>query len=166
MIGNPIYLLAAALIPMFIGAIWYGPLFGKTWMKQNDFTEEYLEKNGNMALILGLSYVMSVILAAGLSGLTNHQSGLLQLLVTHPEFDVVGSEAYELYNSFMEKFGDRHRTFGHGAFHGALAAILLAMPLILINGLFERKSTKLMFIHIGYWTLTLALMGGVICQFL
>jgi len=166
MIENPIYLFAAALIPMFIGALWYGPLFGKAWMKHNNFSEEFLEKNGNMALILGLSYVLSVILAAGLSGLTTHQSGVMQLFATHPDFEVVGSEVHTLYGSIMEKFGDRHRSFGHGALHGALGAVLIAMPLILINGLFERKSAKLMFIHIGYWVVALALMGGIVCQFL
>jgi len=47
----------AALIPFILGALWYGPIFGKTWMKTNNFTEEYL-KEGNMFLIMGLSYLL------------------------------------------------------------------------------------------------------------
>jgi hypothetical protein len=40
------------------------------------------------------------------------------------------------------------------------------LPLIGINSLFERKSFKYIFIHTGYWIISLALMGGVLCQFL
>ena len=165
MIDNPIYLFAAGLVPLFIGFIWYGPLFGKTWMKENNFTEESL-KEGSMALIFGLSYVLSVVLAFGLSAMTNHQTGVMQLLATHPDFNVAGSEVNTMFNSFMEKFGDRHRTFGHGALHGVIAGVLIALPLIVIDGLFERKSSKLIAINVGYWITALTLMGGVICKFL
>lgn len=157
-------LLGAAVIPMIIGAIWYGPLFGKAWMSANGFTEDYLQKNGNMGLIFGLSFVLSIVLAFGLSGMTNHQSAIDQLFLMHPEYAVQGSEVNTLVTTIMDNYGERHRTFGHGAVHGVIAAILIALPLILINGLFERKTWKLMGIHIGYWVVTLALMGGVVCQ--
>lgn len=165
MLGNPLILFAAALIPMLIGAIWYGPLFEKTWMKINGFTKESLEK-GNMALILGVSYLLSVVLAAGLAGLAIHQNAIMQLFVTHPDFSTAGSEVHSLYNSLMENYGDRHRNFGHGAVHGVFAAILLALPLLGINALFERRGWKYIGLHFGYWIVSLALMGGVICQWM
>jgi len=165
MFSNPWILLIAALVPMLVGTVWYGPLFGKVWMKVNGFTEESL-KGGNMALIFGLSFFLSIILASGLMGLTNHQTGVMQLFATHPDFEKVGSEVHTLFNTTMEEFGDRHRTFGHGALHGGLAAILIALPLIAINALFERRGGKYIGIHFGYWFVTLILMGGVVCQWL
>jgi len=134
-------------------------------MRTNNFTEDSLKK-GNMALIMGLSYFLSIVLAMGLMGLTNHQSGVMQLFGTHPDVEVVGSEVHTLVTTVNEKFGDRHRDFKHGALHGGIAAILLALPLIAINALFERRGAKYIGIHFGYWFITLILMGGVICQWL
>jgi len=165
MFQNPWILLVAALVPMIVGFVWYGPLFGKAWMRTNNFTEQSLKK-GNMALIMGLSYFLSIVLSLGLMGLTNHQSGVMQLFGTHPDVEVVGSEVHTLVTTINEKFGDRHRDFKHGALHGGIAAILLALPLIAINALFERRGGKYIGIHFGYWFITLILMGGVICQWL
>ena len=165
MLGNPLILFAVAIIPMLVGSIYYGPIFGNAWMNANGFKKEDMEK-GNMLVILGLSYVLSILLSFGLSGLAIHQNGLLQLFATHPDFKIEGSEVHKLFQSIMETYGDRHRTFGHGAVHGAIATIILALPLIAINALFERRGAKYIGIHFGYWLITLTLMSGVICQFL
>jgi hypothetical protein len=53
-------------------------------------------------------------------------------------------------------------SFKHGAVHGLILAIMAAMPIMVTNGLFEQKSFKNMLINIGYWTITLVLMGGVL----
>ena len=65
----------------------------------------------------------------------------------------------------MDTYGGNFRTFKHGAFHGTLYSVFLVLPLIGINALFERKSWSYVWIHVGYWALTLALMGGVISAF-
>jgi hypothetical protein len=165
MTTNLIALFGAALIPLLVGAVWYSPkVFGNTWMRVAGKTQEELE-GGNMAIIFGLTYVLAILLALGLSGMTNHQSGVLQLFAMHPDFAVEGSEIKNLFDSIMTQFGDRHRTFGHGALHGGIAAIIIGLPLIAINALFERRGAKFIGIHFGYWFLTLVLMGGVVCQF-
>ena len=161
--GNIYVVLLAALIPMLVGAIYYGPIFGKAWMNANNFVEEDLKK-GNLFLIFGLSYVLSVFLGLGLSGLTNHQSGVLQLMAMHPDFHTPGTEVAELYKAVMDKFGTTHRNFGHGAVHGIINSVLIVLPLISINALFERRGWKYILIHFGYWLITLTIMGGFICQ--
>jgi len=61
----------AALIPLIMGFIWYGPmLFQKAWMKEMGFTEESL-KGGNMALIFGLSYVLNFFNCRPTTNLSN-----------------------------------------------------------------------------------------------
>jgi hypothetical protein len=43
--------------------------------------------------------------------------------------------------------------------------LFFALPVMGTNALFERKGFKYIAINVGYWTVTLALMGGVICHF-
>ena len=57
------------------------------------------------------------------------------------------------------------RNFSHGAIHGAIAGIGLALPMVTTNALFERKGFKYIAINSGYWIVCLILMGGFICQF-
>ena len=52
------------------------------------------------------------------------------------------------------------QTFGHGAFHGALFAILIALPSTAINYLYQKKSLKLYLIDAGYLLTFFALQGG------
>jgi len=63
----------------------------------------------------------------------------------------------------FEKYGSNFRTFKHGAFHGILASLMLALPLIGINALFERKGFKYIAINVGYWIVSFAIMGGIVC---
>ena len=154
-------LLASALIPMVIGAIWYNPkVLGSAWMKASGVTEEQVQ-TGNMVLIFGLAYLLSFFLAFAINGLAVHQVGVFQLLGT----EAAGSEGHTFLTTFMEKYGDRHRSFGHGALHGGMGAILFALPLIGIISLFERRGWRYVMLHFGYWFIAMTLMGGVICQF-
>ncbi len=52
-------------------------------------------------------------------------------------------------------------TFGHGAWHGGFAAVFIALPIILVNGIFRRHKAKTILIQWIFWFVTLALMGGV-----
>ncbi|QXP73228.1 DUF1761 domain-containing protein [Tenacibaculum sp. HL-MS23] len=153
----------AALVPMIIGFVWYGPLFGKAWMKEMGFTEESL-KGGNMLKIFGLSYVCSFLIAFVLQTLVIHQWGAFSTLMGEPGFTEGSGGASTYFQEFMSNFGDRFRTFGHGALHGTMIGLLLAGSIITINGLFERKSFKYIAINVGYWVVSLAIMGGVLCK--
>ena len=151
----------AGLIPMIVGSIWYSPkVFGTKWMKINGFTEEYLAK-GNMAAILGVSYLLSVLMAFALSGMVIHQTNVLQLL--YPEVAEAGSAAQATYNEFMSDYGEKHRTAKHGAIHGIIYGIMFVLPLIGINALFERRGWGYILIHLGYWLITLSSMGALLC---
>jgi hypothetical protein len=67
------------------------------------------------------------------------------------------------FAAFMADYGTAFRTFKHGALHGFMTGLFFAFPMLAINGLFERKSWKYIFVHAGYWILTLTIMGGIIC---
>ena len=159
-------LFLTALIPLFIGFIWYNnKVFGKAWMNAACLTEEQL-KGGNMLKIFGLTYLFSVMAGLALSTIVIHQFGFFSILANEPGAKDPATEVGKMAADFMSKYGHNFRTFKHGAFHGTATAILFVLPLIGINALFERRSFKYIFIHTGYWIISLALMGGVLCQFL
>ena len=55
---NYFAVLVATLSAFFVGWMWYGPLFGKQWMKLNGFTPEVLKAGGmSMSLIMGLNFI-------------------------------------------------------------------------------------------------------------
>ncbi len=67
---NWLAIIVATLSTFVLGAIWYGPLFGKPWMKEHGFTEEDL-KNANMAKIYGTAFVLEFIMAVNLAFFLN-----------------------------------------------------------------------------------------------
>jgi hypothetical protein len=156
-----------ALVPMVVGAIYYGPLFGKLWQRESGVTDEQME-NANMLKIFGLSYLYSLLVTSFLPSIVVHQTGLASLVAMIPEWSTSGSALWQDLNQLDDKWAiySRHLHFGHGALHGGFTAIFLVGPIICINGLFERKSWKYMLVHSGYWFIALVLMGGLLCQFL
>ena len=60
---NFLAILVAAITPLILGFLWYNPkLFGNAWMREEEMTEEKM-KGGNMAIIFGLTLVLSFLLA-------------------------------------------------------------------------------------------------------
>ncbi len=150
-----------ALIPLFVGSIYYSPmLLGNAWMEENNFSKEDLE-GGNMVKILGLAYLCGIFISFTLTGVVVHQYGALQMMM--PEVLESGSIAMNEYVGLMDKYEGNFRTFGHGALHGVILALLFVLPLIATNSLFERRTWRYNLIHAGYWLITLALIGGVLC---
>lgn len=66
--ANLLAILVAAAAGFLVGGLWYGPLFGKVWMTQNNFTEEEL-RGANMLKIYGLTFAFSVLSAVFLGHL-------------------------------------------------------------------------------------------------
>jgi len=153
-----------ALIPLLIGFIWYNPkVFGRTWMRVNGFVEKDLE-GGNMAMILGLSFVFGVFISVALCTIVIHQTGVFQVMM--PGIAESGSVAQQQFNDLMAQYGTAHRSFGHGALHGGFVVLIFVLPIIAINALFERRGWKYICIHAGYWFVSILLMGGVLCKYL
>ena len=127
-------IVAATLVPLVIGFIWYNPkVAGGIWMRANGFTVEGM-RGGNMALTLLAAAVLSFFLA---------------MFVQH---NVTGTGQDEA----------RYITFKHGMFHGTILTIMTALPFIGTTALFERRGWNWLLVHIGYWWITLMVMGGIL----
>ena len=60
---NLFAVLVAGLVPLIVGALWYGPLFGKRWMALMETTEEELQQGFNPLKTYGGSFVLSLVTA-------------------------------------------------------------------------------------------------------
>lgn len=159
---NFIAILVSALIPIIIGAVYYNPkVMGTLWMNAAEMTEEKI-RSGNMAITLGVSFVLSLFLALAVNFMVVHQYHVFSILVNEPGINDPGSEIGIWVTEFMDKYGNNFRTFKHGAFHGAINGLFVAVPILGINALFEQKSFKYIAVNGLYWIITLSLMGGVI----
>ena len=131
---NWLALILTTLIPTVVGFIYYHEkVMGSAWMEAVGMTEEKM-KEANMAKVMGVSLIMSFMLAFFMMGFCNGPGQDV------PEFD----------------------TFQHGAFHGAVLSLFILFPVFVTKGLYEHTPFKTTLIAIGYWLITLSLMGGVI----
>jgi len=137
---NWIAMVVAAILPLVTGFIWYNPkVFGTAWMKESGMTEEKA-KSMNPGKTYGLAVVMAFLIAFAI----------------WPSVMMGGAPGME------HGPGGDFMTFKHGALHGALLGITLAMPVLATNALFEQKSFQYVIINAGYWIVTMSLMGGLI----
>ena len=73
--GNLLAVLVAGIVPMIIGALWYGPLFGKRWMALMETTEEELREGFNPLKTHGLGFLLSLVTAFVLAQLLAEYAG-------------------------------------------------------------------------------------------
>lgn len=81
-------------------------------------------------------------------------------MIGGPEFVTTAKPSYA---AFLADYGNEFRTFKHGALHGFMSGLFLALPITAINGLFEQKSWKYILVNAGYWIVSMTIMGAIIC---
>ncbi len=149
----------ASLSSILVGFVWYHPkVFGAIWLKEIGMTQEAMKK-GNMIKIFSLTAIYSLMLAFAMPMLVIHQMGPLGM-IGGVEFIATAKPSYSV---FMKDYGDAFRTFNHGALHGFMSGLFIALPIISINGLFELRSWRYMAIQSGYWIVIMTIMGAIIC---
>ena len=89
---NWIAVLGAALAGFVIGGLWYGPLLGKAWQRENGLTDEAL-KSVNMARIFGLTF--------GLNLLASFILGHVMATYGHPKLGVAAMIGFGIGLGFV-----------------------------------------------------------------
>ena len=148
-----------AFIPLGIGFYWYAPssVISK-WASAKFKAPSHL----GVRQIL-LYYLFSLAFVYGYMNLIIHQLGFYELFFT----DIMkgSAEAKHITQEFLAKYGDKHRHFGHGVFHGVINAVIIALPFIGVQAIVEGKSIRVVMHHFSYWLVASALVGGCISQF-
>lgn len=70
---NHLAVITAAISSFVLGGIWYGPLFGRAWMKEVGLTEDQL-KAANQAKIYGLAFLFTLVMSYNLAMMLNDPS--------------------------------------------------------------------------------------------
>lgn len=159
-------ILSSALIPLLVGMFYYNDkVMGNAWMRAAALEKARLEQS-NMLVIFGFTLLLSLLLSVFFIPTVLHINHLFSV-ISQPGGGPPdpNSEAYRDAMAFYQKYGQNFRTFKHGALHGTIAALLGIWPVLGINALFERRGWRYVAIHLGYWVITFALMGGVVCAF-
>ena len=160
---NFIAISVASLVPILLGMIWYSNfMFGKIWMKEAGLSLDQM-KTGSMAVIFGCSFLFSFMLAFNIQSLTIHQFAIPSALMLAIEDPTRKESAQAIIDSFTTGiYANDFRTFKHGLLHGIISAIFIVLPVIGMNSLFEKRSFKYIFIHVGYWIISFGIMGGIV----
>jgi len=65
---NYLAVIVAALSSFIVGWIWYGPLFGKSWMRLHGFTEKDLKEGSlSMPVIMIVNYIATALAALAIA---------------------------------------------------------------------------------------------------
>ena len=132
---NYLAVIGAAVASMIVGFVWYGPLFGKLWMKLSGITTADMEsgKKKGMAKTYLLAFVGSLVMSYVLANF------------------LVFASAY--FNEVSVKGG---LITGFWSWLGFVA------PVTLGSVLWEGKSWKLWFLNNAYYLVTLSVMGLIL----
>ena len=129
---NLLAVVLGAAVFFAIGALWYGPLFGKPWRELNGITDADMEAGPRPGqnptwLIMLLAFLFELLIAVMLGHMIARSSGSPQAIMM---------------------------------FALGLAATIMA-PALGINYLFQMRPGKLFAIDAGYFVVGMAAMGAV-----
>lgn len=122
----------ATLAAMVIGTIWYGPLFGKKWMKLVGLKKKDMDQASwwPMVAMTGLALAQAIILAHFIGYAANFYFDFSKLTV--------------------------------GILTGLWAFAGFVAPVLISNTLFSKGSTELLKINLGNQFVTLLVIGAVL----
>jgi hypothetical protein len=126
--------LVAAIVTMVLGYIWFGPLFGKLWMRLNGFTMETMSaQKGKMAQMYIIMFIGALVTAYVLAGVHIFASAYLN----------IGGIDSGILAGFMSWLG-------------------FTAPVTVNYTLTTQKSWKLWAVNSGYYLVSFVVMGIIL----
>ncbi len=134
--------LVAAIVNMALGFIWYGPLFGKYWIRLMGITPEQMEKGKvemkkKMWRIYGMTFVGSLLMSYVL---------VHSIIFAGSYLGVAGISA--------------------GLMCGFWSWLGFIFPVTLSSVFFEGKSWRLFILNNGYYLTVLLVMGAILASWM
>jgi hypothetical protein len=128
---NYLAVLVCGAVSLVIGFLWYGPLFGKAWMKEVGKTEEELREGFNPGKTYTLAYISAFIAALALAyllDLTGAQTIIQSLRISIAAWLGFVAALFYLNSLFEDK------TVKHVAIHtGYYLVNLVVFGIILVS---------------------------------
>jgi hypothetical protein len=124
---NWLAVVAAAVSSFVLGGLWFGPLFGKAWMRASGVTEEMVA-SANMARTLGVSFVLQLIIAGVLAAFIGPEATF--------GFAVAAASAAGLFwvaPAFAVVYLFEQRSFGHWAINGGYQIVAFTLMGVILG---------------------------------
>ncbi len=131
--------LVAGVVPMVVGSLWYGPLFGKRWLAMMEMSAEEIQEGFNPIKTYGVSLLLSLLTAFILA----------QLIAEIAPADV----------SSMEGGGASAMV---GVHVGLMALVAFVIPAAHQSVTFEKRKAGLAWLNVAYNGVALVLQAVVI----
>ena len=130
---NWLAVLVAAISNMVLGFLWYGPFFGKQWIKLEGWTKADMEKaqKEGMSKTYALTFVGAIVMAYVLNVVLNNSSAV----------------------DYMS-----------GAMVGFWVWLGFTVPVLMNEVLFGRKLWQVFYINVGYYLVSLMVMGAILAS--
>ena len=80
---NLLAVLVAGIVPMVVGSLWYGPIFGKRWLALMEMTADEIQEGFNPVRAYGLSFLLSLVTAFVLAQLIAEVGGGSAMIGVH-----------------------------------------------------------------------------------
>ncbi|MFE1938045.1 DUF1761 domain-containing protein [Leptospira kirschneri] len=123
---NYLAVLVAVITNFILGSIWYGPLLGKTWVKEMGLPSNFQPNQKEMFRSMGLMVIGSILTAYVLFYTTN------------------------VWRASSWKAGEDQAAWVYGFYSGIYTWLGFYVPLLLNSVAFENKSWKLFAINADY----------------
>lgn len=135
---NWLAIVVATFVPMIVGFLYYNPkVLGGAWMRANGFSMDSM-KNPPKPVMYVVALLLSFLLAFW-----------MRINVTAP-----GQQTAPDGHSYV--------TFQHGIAHGIFITVTVLLPVLGTLSIFERRGWNWVFVNLGYWVITLSIMGGIL----
>ncbi|EQA62504.1 DUF1761 domain-containing protein [Leptospira alexanderi] len=135
---NYLAILAAVVVHFIIGSVWYGPVFGKAWMKEMGIPLDVKPNIKDMIKPMGLMVVGSFLTAYVLFYTTN------------------------VWRASSWHAGEDSPAYVYGFFSGFYTWLGFYLPILINTVTFEGRSWKLFFINAGYNLISLQVIAMIL----
>ena len=135
---SAVAIIAAIVAQFILGFLWYGPLFGKVWMRELGKPADYKPNSGDMTRAMVIQLISSFLVAFVMSHSLN---------VWRPSVWMAGPDG---------------SAAGYGFMSGFFTWIGFFVPLLLAGVAYEGKSWKLFGINASYYFVSLQAVGMII----
>ena len=126
---NLLAVLVAGIVPMVVGALWYGPLFGKRWLQLMETTAEEIQEKGiNPLKTYGVSFLLALVTAFILAQLFAGMGGAARVV------------------SIAGKSGDALA----GVYLALMALIAFILPVGYQSVAYEERKAGLFWLNLGH----------------
>lgn len=148
-----------SFVPLIIGSFWYHP--NSVIRKKFGMPSQADARFGIGKLAIMFLFSFSIVY--GYMNLIIHQLGFYELFFT--DIMLGSEEAKQVVSTFLDKYGSKHRHFGHGIFHGAIIAFVFFVPFIGFITFIDSKNKRYFMFHFSYSLLMSIVIGGLISEF-